>query len=156
MWRKGGGIVTYAYYPDKPKSIRCGEDWKWSKKLQTGKWHDIKIWLKLNTVRGKSARADGQFKAWLDGEQVRAHIGMHACACARASPGDAATPGCLTGALRKNIGRESGYSFVHALCARGAGFCCDGSTAAREQSMPPHLSLACLGAKAAQRGGCRC
>lgn len=71
MWRRGGGIVTYAYYPDKPKSIRCGEDWKWSEKLQSGKWHEIKIWLKLNTVSGRSARKDGQFKAWLDGEQAR-------------------------------------------------------------------------------------
>ena len=58
--------MTYAYYPDKPKSIRCGEDWKWSKKFQTGKWHHIRMWAKLNTP----GKADGEYKAWLDGEQV--------------------------------------------------------------------------------------
>jgi hypothetical protein len=58
--------VTYAYYPDKPKSIRCGEDWKWSKKFQSGKWHQIQMWSKMNTPGQK----DGEFKAWLDGEQV--------------------------------------------------------------------------------------
>ena len=66
MWRSGGAVVTYAYYPDKPKSIRCGEDWKWSKKFQTGKWHHIRMWAKLNTP----GKADGEYKAWLDGEQV--------------------------------------------------------------------------------------
>ena len=66
MWRSGGRVVTYAYYPDKPSSIRCGEDWKWSKKFQSGKWHHIRMWAKLNTP----GKWDGEFKAWLDGEQV--------------------------------------------------------------------------------------
>lgn len=59
-------MVTYAYYPDKPAAIRCGEDWMWSKKVQTNKWHHIRMWMKLNTPGQKN----GQFKAWLDGEQV--------------------------------------------------------------------------------------
>lgn len=67
MWRENGNIVTYAYYPDKPSSIRCGEDWKWSKKLDSGKWHDIKMWIKLNDV----GSGNGEFKAWLDGDEVR-------------------------------------------------------------------------------------
>lgn len=58
--------VTYAYYPDKPKSIRCGEDWKWSQGFKAGKWHHIRMWAKLNT----GTRANGEFKAWLDGKQV--------------------------------------------------------------------------------------
>jgi hypothetical protein len=59
-------MVTYTYYPDKPSSIRCGEDWKWSKKVQAGKWYHIRMWIKLNTAGVKN----GEFKAWLDGEQV--------------------------------------------------------------------------------------
>jgi hypothetical protein len=59
-------MVTYAYYPDKPKSIRCGEDWKWSKGVESGKWHHIRMWSKLNTP----GEPDGEFKAWLDGEEV--------------------------------------------------------------------------------------
>jgi hypothetical protein len=81
MWRENGGIVTYAYYPDKPVSIRCGEDWFWNAKLQSGKWHHIKIWMKLNTLSGGTANEDGQFKAWLDGTQV----GIFACTTRRTS-----------------------------------------------------------------------
>jgi hypothetical protein len=66
MWREGGAMVTYAYYPDKPKSIRCGEDWLWSKKVQSNTWHHIRMWSKLNTPGQKN----GEFKAWLDGELV--------------------------------------------------------------------------------------
>ena len=58
--------VTYAYYPDKPKSIRCGEDWKWSQGFKANKWHHIRMWAKLNTGSNKN----GEFKAWLDGKQV--------------------------------------------------------------------------------------
>ena len=70
MWREDGAIVTYAYYPDKPESIRCGEDWPWSKKIQSGKWYHVRLYAKLNTVDGDDAKADGVFKAWLDGKQV--------------------------------------------------------------------------------------
>lgn len=66
MWRSKGNVVTYAYYPDKPKSIRCGEDWVWSDSLKAGKWHDIRMWIKLNT----NGNANGEFKSWLDGKQV--------------------------------------------------------------------------------------
>ena len=70
MWREDGAIVTYAYYPDKPRSIRCGEDWVWDGKFTTGVWHDIAMRIKLNTVSGNSAREDGVFEAWLDGRKV--------------------------------------------------------------------------------------
>jgi hypothetical protein len=66
MWRANGKMVTYAYYPDKPKSIRCGEDWNWDQGLSSGKWHEIKMWCKLNSPGDKN----GEFKAWLDGKQV--------------------------------------------------------------------------------------
>jgi hypothetical protein len=76
MWREDGAMVTYAYYPDKPSSIRCGEDWMWSKKVQAGKWHHIRMYAKLNTVSGGDAQSDGVFKAWLDGEQVLDRTGI--------------------------------------------------------------------------------
>lgn len=70
MWRRDGAIVTYAYYPDKPRSIRCGEDWVWDGRLTSGVWHDIAMRVKLNTVSGHTARRDGVFEAWLDGRKV--------------------------------------------------------------------------------------
>ena len=72
MWREGGRMATYAYYPDKPASIRCGEDWLWSKKVQSNKWHHIRMWVKLNTPGQKN----GEFKAWLDGKQVLHRTGI--------------------------------------------------------------------------------
>jgi hypothetical protein len=72
MWREGGKMVTYAYYPDKPKSIRCGEDWNWSKKVRAGEWNNIRMWQLLNTPGKK----DGEFKAWLNGELVLHKTGI--------------------------------------------------------------------------------
>ena len=65
-------MVTYAYYPDKPKSIRCGEDWKWSQKIQDGVWNHIRMWSKLNTP----GEEDGEFKAWLNGDEVLYRTGI--------------------------------------------------------------------------------
>lgn len=70
MWRENGAIVTYAYYPDKDESIRCGEDWKWDKKLKAGEWHHIRMFAQLNTFEGGDPQEDGVFRAWLDGELV--------------------------------------------------------------------------------------
>ena len=72
MWRDEGRMVTYAYYPDKPKSIRCGEDWKWSQKIQDGVWNHIRMWSKLNTP----GEADGEYKAWLNGDEVLHQTGI--------------------------------------------------------------------------------
>lgn len=72
MWREGGGMVTYAYYPDKPKAIRCGEDWRWSKKVVPGRWFNVKIYTKINTP----GKADGISKAYLDGELVMQKTGI--------------------------------------------------------------------------------
>ena len=76
MWREDGAIVTYAYYPDKPDSVHCGEDWLWSKKLRAGQWHTIRMYAKLNTVKGSDAKEDGVFKAWLDGKLVLYKTGI--------------------------------------------------------------------------------
>lgn len=66
MWRKRGGMTTYAYYPDKPQTIRCGEDWWWSNGLQSGRWHNLRLYVKVNTP----GKADGVTRAWLDGRLV--------------------------------------------------------------------------------------
>lgn len=76
MWRQDGAIATYAYYPDKPDSVHCGEDWLWSKKLRAGKWHTIRMYAKLNTVTGDDAKEDGVFKAYLDGKLVLEKTGI--------------------------------------------------------------------------------
>ena len=71
MWRRGGSIVTYAYYPDKPKSIRCGEDWLWDAEIESGRWYDIAIMVQLNTVSDSGdVSADGVVQAWLDDKMV--------------------------------------------------------------------------------------
>jgi hypothetical protein len=66
MWQKHGGMVTYGYYPSKPQSIRCGENWKWNQGVQTGRWHNIRIFVAINTA----GVANGVSKAWLDGRLV--------------------------------------------------------------------------------------
>ena len=66
MWRKFGGMVTYAYYPDKPDGVRCGEDWGWSEGMTDGKWHKIRVYVKINTP----GKPDGVARAYLDGKQV--------------------------------------------------------------------------------------
>jgi len=89
MWRSNGRMVTYTYYPDKPKVWRCGEDWNWSKGVVGGKWYTIRMTVKMNTPGaqladwpikppndavvehcGRAGVADGESKAWLDGVQV--------------------------------------------------------------------------------------
>ncbi len=66
MWRKNGGMVTYAYYPDKPRAIRCGEDWWWDNDAESGRWHTIRLYNKMNTP----GQPDGVSRAWLDGKLV--------------------------------------------------------------------------------------
>lgn len=66
MWQKGGGMITYAYYPKKSVAIRCGENWKWNSAVQTGRWHNIRMFVQINTA----GVANGISKAWLDGKLV--------------------------------------------------------------------------------------
>lgn len=66
MWRRRGGMTTYAYYPDKPRAIRCGEDWYWSSGVQAGRWHNVRLHVRVNTP----GKADGVSRAWLDGRLV--------------------------------------------------------------------------------------
>lgn len=66
MWRSGGRMTTYAYYPDKPKAIRCGEDWWWDRPVRSGVWHTVRLHAKMNTA----GKPDGISRAWLDGRLV--------------------------------------------------------------------------------------
>lgn len=65
MWQRRGGMITYAYYPDKA-TARCGEAWGWSQGVTDGKWHNIRVYARINTP----GVADGISSAWLDGHLV--------------------------------------------------------------------------------------
>jgi len=67
MWRAGGKIVQYLYYPD--QLSKYGENFPWCINghechFIPGKWHHIEQRIKMNTP-GKS---DGIIQGWLDGE----------------------------------------------------------------------------------------
>ena len=49
MWQRRGGMITYAYYPDKSPAIKCGEGWQWNTAVVSGRWHHISIYNKMNT-----------------------------------------------------------------------------------------------------------
>lgn len=70
MWRDGGALVSYLYYPDKPESIRCGEDVPWAAKITPGVWHSLRMRVKLNTIDGGEPRSDGVIEGWFDGDKV--------------------------------------------------------------------------------------
>lgn len=71
MWREGGAVVAYLYYPDKPRSVRCGEDFVWNGRLEPGRWHDVALRVSLNSFAADGrANADGRVEAWLDGAQA--------------------------------------------------------------------------------------
>lgn len=71
MWRKGGALTAYLYYPDKPSSIRCGEDFPWSTTLIPGKWHDILFHVHLNGFdKNGQALSDARIEGWFDGEKA--------------------------------------------------------------------------------------
>jgi len=68
MWRGGGDIVQYLYYPDKRSS--CGDDFEWSDRFSTGGWHEVKTQVIMNTpgVSGNNGKRDGMVRSWYDGE----------------------------------------------------------------------------------------
>ena len=70
MWRKDGVVVAYLYYPDKPVSIRCGEDYVFDTTLESGRWYTISISVSLNTVSDSGPNEDGEIRAWVDGSEV--------------------------------------------------------------------------------------
>lgn len=68
MWRTGGAIVQYVYWPDQPNT--CGDDRYYRSgnanvPLRPGSWQTIEHRVKMNTV----GRNDGVLEGWVDGQR---------------------------------------------------------------------------------------
>jgi len=66
MWRTGGAVVQYVYWPNQPKT--CGDDLKYmngatQKLFPTGQWVTVEHRVKMNTA----GTPDGVLQAWVDG-----------------------------------------------------------------------------------------
>lgn len=64
-------IGFYVYHADMKSDF--GDTWYFSKALERGKWHDIRLSIKLNTAAsrpGEKGRANGVLRGWVDGRQV--------------------------------------------------------------------------------------
>lgn len=68
MWRRDGEAVVYTYLPTGTKysTSQWGTDIKLNKHFETGKWHCLEQFCKVNTV----GREDGKLYVWMDGERV--------------------------------------------------------------------------------------
>jgi len=66
MWRTGGAIVQYVYWPDQPND--CGDDRYYRSggtnvSFQPGRWHTVEHRIKMNTP----GQRDGILEGWVDG-----------------------------------------------------------------------------------------
>jgi hypothetical protein len=64
-------IGFYVYHADMKSDF--GDTWYFSKALERGKWHDIRLAIKLNTPAAKpggKGRNNGLLRGWLNGRQV--------------------------------------------------------------------------------------
>jgi hypothetical protein len=64
-------IGFYVYHADMKRDF--GDTWYFSNALKRGKWHDIRLHIKLNTPAAKpggKGRNNGILRAWLNGHQV--------------------------------------------------------------------------------------
>jgi hypothetical protein len=64
MWRSGGSLVQYMYYPGKRSS--CGDDYAWGRTAARGRWMEVKTQFVMNTP----GQSNGVLRSWLDGELV--------------------------------------------------------------------------------------
>ncbi|HSC86406.1 MAG TPA: hypothetical protein VLC09_04020 [Polyangiaceae bacterium] len=63
MWRGGGIVEQYMYYPD--RTNRCGDDWNYSgARFVPGTWHTVEHRIRMGT-KGQS---NGVMQGWLDGK----------------------------------------------------------------------------------------
>lgn len=49
MFREGGRAESYMYYPNMKDFGTCGLSWMTSASFSAGNWHDVKLYVKLNT-----------------------------------------------------------------------------------------------------------
>lgn len=64
-------IGFYVYHADMPCDY--GDTWYFSRALERGKWHDIKLAIRLNTPASKAGgkgRNDGVLRGWVNGKRV--------------------------------------------------------------------------------------
>lgn len=67
MWREGGKAVVYSYLPPhKYGGAQWGLDIELNRTFQTGVWHCIEQYVKINDV----GKENGKLHVWLDNEQV--------------------------------------------------------------------------------------
>ena len=64
MWRRGGDAVQYVYHPDQPDIY--GEDFRWGRRFEPGRWHTVEHRFVMNTPRVN----DGVLQAWFDGAEA--------------------------------------------------------------------------------------
>ena len=67
MWRAGGKLVQYVYYPDQPNS--CGDDIAYNTtdgafSFTLGQWHHVQHHIEMN----QAGVADGILRTWIDGK----------------------------------------------------------------------------------------
>ena len=70
MWREGGKLEFYLHtrYDERERLFWNNIPGKGHFALTKGKWHNIEFRMKLNTVTGGTAKADGILQGWLDGQ----------------------------------------------------------------------------------------
>ncbi|AOM42137.1 polysaccharide lyase [Xenorhabdus hominickii] len=64
MWKKGGGVVGYLYYPE--KESRCGDNVKLNFSLKRGVWYTLTQYVKLNDI----GKRDGIYIQYIDDKEV--------------------------------------------------------------------------------------
>ena len=80
MWRPGGKGVLYLYHMDKPGDFGQDIDLRNSDGsnlfFQKGQWVHIAERVKINSVSGGNANADGEVEVWVNGERALLRTGL--------------------------------------------------------------------------------
>ena len=80
MWRPGGKAVLYLYHMDKPGDFGQDIDLRNSDGsnlfFQKGQWIHVAERVKINSVSGGNANADGEVEVWINGERALLRTGL--------------------------------------------------------------------------------
>lgn len=49
MFRQNGALESYMYYPDRPLTSACGDDWLYNYNAVAGQWYNVHLAITLNT-----------------------------------------------------------------------------------------------------------